>query len=297
MAGEYCTHDPVKKRLLIETSDATVDTDLDEAIVEACRVVDIFMKPYATVPLTGTSLTDQIAIITADFAASIFKRRWIPNEQSTRGNLQPDMLNDLDGSGWFAVALRRMQDYIKSFYTLYTPITAVVNPEIYSDLMKRGVITPLEARALMVNDTLAITNKIDEVMTRTLTETTTKVLTDTVTKNLTEVDDKTLTDVATKTLTDTKTLTETATKGLTQSDTITKDQTLIKDETNTKNETVAVNKTTKDISVKSNTELQTVREYKTKKQNAFIFVRGNGVTDGHPADHEGYEDDTEAMAA
>jgi hypothetical protein len=261
MAGEYCEHDPVKKRLLIETTDTTVDTDLDEAIVEACRVVDIFMKPYATVPLSGTALDDQIAIITADFAASIFKRRWIPNEQSTRGNLQPDMLNDLDGSGWFAVALRRMQDYIKSFYTLYTPITAVVNPEIYADLMKKGVITPLEARNLMIDDGTAIVNKINEVMSRTLT------------------------------------ISEVATKVLDQTDTITRDQTFNKEETNIKDDTITVDKTLNDTQVKTNTETLTVTEYKTKTQNSFTFVRGKGVTDGHPADHEGYEDDSEAMAA
>jgi hypothetical protein len=243
----YCTSTSIKSRLLIKSTDTSMDADITEAISEASRIVDIFMKPYATaIPLEGEDLTDQIAIITADFTASIFKRRWVPNESNVRGNTGLDMINDVDGSGWFAVGLKRIQDYIKAFYTLETSISAVINPVIYSDLMKKGVITPKEARDLMVDDSLAITKKLSEIYSKQIT--------------LTEIND--ISNIKTDTITKDETLTKT------QDDHITKDEALTKTES-------------KDITdVKDITETT----YLTKKQNSFVFISGDETTQGYKED-------------
>ena len=115
----YCVKNDVKDRLLIALTDTSYDTALDVAIAESSRTIDIFLKPYVTVPLV--SVDTQVEIICADMSASIFKRRLIPQEVKLRGTLQPDMINDVDGTGWFAVGLKKLLDYIKSYYSLAEP--------------------------------------------------------------------------------------------------------------------------------------------------------------------------------
>jgi hypothetical protein len=174
----YSTKTAIKDRLLIASTDTSYDTALDTAIAEADRTIDIFLKPYVTVPLT--SVSDQIAIISADFASSIFKRRLVPQEVKLRGTLQPDMINDVDGTGWFAVGLKKLLDYIKSYYALAQAAStadAIVNPDVYMELFKNGVLTLKEARALMASSTAVITKRIAETTTagRTLTNTETDI--------------------------------------------------------------------------------------------------------------------------
>lgn len=175
--AEYCDKTAVKDRLLINTSDTQFDTALDIAIVEADRTIDIFLKPYTTVPLTGT-IPDQIAIIAADFACSIFKRRLNPQEVKLRGTLQPDMINDTDGSGWFAAGLRKLQEYIKSYYALAQEIGSTLhNPDIYLRLFNRGIITAKEARQLINDTSGSVIATIEAtVKTEELTQTTTRTI-------------------------------------------------------------------------------------------------------------------------
>ena len=168
----YCTKDDVMDRLLIKSTDTSYDTALDIAIAEASRTVDIFLKPYTTVPLV--TYDEQISIITSDFAANIFKRRLNPQEVKLRGTMQPDLINDVDGTGWFAMGLKKMLDYIKSYYALAEPAStenAMVNPEVYMQLFKNGTITLKEARALMADADSVITKKLNEISTITKTTT------------------------------------------------------------------------------------------------------------------------------
>ena len=49
------------------------------------------------------------------------------------------MINDVDGTGWFAVGLRKLESYIKSYYTLAQEIGVTVhNPDIYLRLFEKG---------------------------------------------------------------------------------------------------------------------------------------------------------------
>ena len=178
-AAVYCVKDDVKDRLLITTSDTSYDTALDIAIAEASRTVDIFLKPYTTVPLEDT-VPDQVAYITADFASSIFKRRLIPQEVKLRGTIQPDMINDVDGTGWFAVGLKKLQDYIKSYYILAQEIgNTAHNPDIYVKLFKMGLITGKEARLFINNGSSIANTEIDTIIsTKSITESITKITRD-----------------------------------------------------------------------------------------------------------------------
>lgn len=259
----YCTKADIKDRMLIASTDTTYDTSLDIAIIEASRTVDIFLKPYVTVPLV--TYDDAISIITADMSSSIFKRRLMPSEVKLRGSLQPDMINDVDGTGWFAVGLKKLLDYIKSYYALLEPAStssAMVNPEVYMELFKNGTVTLKEARALMANASSVITKKLNEISTLTKTEDLTKTdienitIVKSTTDGLTKTDNIDITKV--NRLTDTESATKTLVKNLTDN--------LIE----TKNK----------INMESNTKLVTEREYKTKKQKMFTFVEGNPDTLG-----------------
>jgi hypothetical protein len=179
----YCSGADVTNRLLLKQIDVQSYTpELNYSIVEASRMVDTFMKPYEpNIPsnwnLTNSSTPpDQIVIITADFAASIFKRRWYPNEVKARGPLQPDMINDVDGTGWFALGLKKVLDFIKDFYALNVnwqgaKTATLINPEIFRDLFAKGVITLQEARAYMSNTNAAITQALNKIITENITTT------------------------------------------------------------------------------------------------------------------------------
>jgi len=161
--GYLTSGSPVKDRLLINLTDNSYNTPLGLACVEASRLVDIFLTPYvATLPLT---LPDaMVQMVTADFAASIFKRRQFPTEQSMKPALQPDMINDVDGTGWFAVGLKRLQDYIKVKYALGVKVpSSVSNPEIYAQLFKDGTITLMELRTYLTDPEATINKKLNEI--------------------------------------------------------------------------------------------------------------------------------------
>ena len=173
----YCDIDLIKNRLLIEITDEQFDDNLEDAADEASTVVDMYLKPYEeTLPLADPD--DMIQHITADFASGIFKRRLNPDEIKLRGSLQVDMINDVDGSGWFAVAFKRLQDYIKVNYTLAVEIgNTVHNPDTYIKLLKDGVLTPKEAREFIRNASSIANTEIDTIVsTKSITETVTKVI-------------------------------------------------------------------------------------------------------------------------
>lgn len=253
----YCDKADVKDRLLIKSADTSYDTALDNAIIEASRTVDIFLKPYADVPLQYT-IPDPVIIITADLSSSIFKRRLIPSEVKIRGAMQPDMINDIDGTGWFALALKKLLDYIKNYYALEeTPDASnlMYNPEIFKELFVKGILTLKEARAYMGNASTAINEALNKVLTTT------------------------------QTLVDTKTLTKTETNVLSDTESLNR----IEDLTTTK--TLATNETKNTIVVDSMTKLDTHRSYPTKKQRGFGFIKGNATSDNVGA---GYTKESES---
>jgi hypothetical protein len=170
---QYCDPTYVKDRVIISTSNTNYDTYLTNAIVEASRLVDMFLTPYITVPLTGT-IPDPIIFITADFAASIFKRRYIPNEAKIRGANTPDFLGDVDATGWFALGMKKMLDYIRVTYGIgaqgINPAqtnAVTVNPDIYMGLYAKGILTLQEARQYMANATSTVREALDKVFTTT----------------------------------------------------------------------------------------------------------------------------------
>ena len=184
----YGTSSEVKNRLLIKSTDTTFDTAITAAIAEADKVVDMYLTPYEEdLPLSETP--DMIGVVANDFAASIFKRRLNPDEVKLRGALQPDMINDVDGSGWFALGLRRLYDYIKIVYALAEEIgNSVYNPDHYMKLFKDGIITLKEARALMKDPTTVINAIVSNI-----------------TKNINSIEESTEIKQITKTLNITKT--------------------------------------------------------------------------------------------
>lgn len=204
---DYCTAAQVKERALIASSDTTYDTRIATCITEAMRMVDIFLTPYTTVPLSVT-IPAQIGIITADFATSIFKSRYFPDEVELRGTTTPDGLNQTDSTGWFAIGLRKMNDYIKNVYTLSTTLgSTVYNPDTYLEFVKQGIMTPKAAKTAMSS-----ANSLALQTIETKTETLTKTETDSLTKTLNEED----------------TIEKTVTEDLTKEETLTKDETVNK---------------------------------------------------------------------
>ena len=257
----YCTKDAVKDRMLVLTSDTTYDTSFDNAIAEASALVDIFLKPYVTVPLS--TYDSNITNLTADFAASIFKRRWMPSEVTVRGTLQPDMINDVDGTGWFALGLRKVEQYIKSYYVLAETLgNTAHNPDIFMSLFKQGLITGKEARNF-INAVSTIANTVIDTITKTLDVTESQTLTKTQVIEL--QDEETIIKDITITQTETKVLKETITtnKNLSTTEEATK---LLSD-----NETIDID--------------DTKRKYHTTKQKAFGFVSSDG--------NGGYQKDSE----
>jgi len=144
--------------LLIATDDTSYNDSLSAAICEASRLVDTFLRAYTTVPLAEDDVTSEISIITADFAASIFKRRMMPEDVTLRGALQPDQINQIDATGWFALGMRKLEQYIKSKYVIQEkPLQdTIYNPEIYIDLFNRGLITAAEVRQFIASSDVKI---------------------------------------------------------------------------------------------------------------------------------------------
>jgi len=149
----YCGIDDIKVRVLIALNDTQYDDALNNAANEATSLVDVFLTPYATTPLTNP--TGTIVDITADFGASIFKRRMFPQEVELRGPQTLaglDTLTQMDATGWFALGLKKLEVYIRNAYVLVKDqMTSVYNPEIYIELFQRGLITGKEARELVTN--------------------------------------------------------------------------------------------------------------------------------------------------
>ena len=164
----YCSIDDIKQRMLIESNDTQYDDALNNAANEASELVDIFLKPYeATLPLESPD--NQIVAITADFGASIFKRRMLPEEVGIRGPSiiaggGTDTLTQMDATGWFALALKKMEQYIRNTYVLVrNQITSIHNPEIYADLYRRGLITGQECRDFLNNAVAVYSKRIDDI--------------------------------------------------------------------------------------------------------------------------------------
>ena len=274
----YCEKTEVKDRLLINESDTQYDTALDNAISEASRLVDIFLKPYITVPLE--EIPSQIAHITADFSASIFKRRWTPQEAKIRGTLQPDMINDVDGTGWFALGLRKVEQYIKSYYVLAEELgNTAHNPDIFMSLFKQGLITGKEARNF-INATSAISNKIIDDITKSLDVTETQVLTKDQTLKLDETDTITKTidvsDTLTKILNETDDIHRTLVDAITKEETLTKTQTDNITQTIKRGETLSTELTdTKMLTQKVDKDEVKDARYPYKKQHSFVFTESD----------------------
>ena len=175
---QYCAVADLVDRMLVKANDvANYTPEMTYCIVEASRMVDTFLMPYVTtlpyvVTGVGKNIPDQIVIVSADFAASVFKRRYVPSEVKMK-NLMPDMINDVDGSGWFALGLKKLIEYIKDNFALTnnSPDTngLVFNPEIMKELYAKGIITMKEARAYMANPNQAIQEAINRITTETLT--------------------------------------------------------------------------------------------------------------------------------
>jgi len=166
---EYCNIDLVKDRLLIAIDDTTYDEALHNAVKEASRVCDMFLRAYTNVPLEPTIEEQagcgtvyvyyyEIQQATADIAASIFKRRMMPEDVTLRGALQPDQLNQMDATGWFALGIRKLEQFIKSKFGIQDkPLeNTIYNPELYIELFNRGLITIAEVRQFIVNPDVKI---------------------------------------------------------------------------------------------------------------------------------------------
>jgi hypothetical protein len=104
----------------------------------------------------------------------------LPDEVKIQGSLQPDQMNEMNAQGWFAQGIRKIEQYIKSYYTLAQspidisgtpPINQIHNPELYLVLFEKGIITGKEARMYMAN---AYANAIKRVEEITRTEVITK---------------------------------------------------------------------------------------------------------------------------
>jgi hypothetical protein len=290
----YCSIDDVKDRLLIATNDTSYDTALNNAVNEASVVCDMFLRAYTSVPLSSP-YPDEVRYATADIASSIFKRRMMPEDVTLRGALQPDQLNQMDATGWFALGIRKLEQYIKSKYVVQDkPFTSntVYNPEIYIDLMSKGVITPAEARQYVTGATQATVKELKDVIT-TLTQTinTTQTLNDTVARaeNLTKTLNQTLTTTTNETLNTTRTqiqqLTDNLTKTIVQSlnDTVTRVLTETTNQTISKQLTDALNETVNRIVAETSNKTETLDATRTigefHKQKQIKVIKGKADSD------------------
>ena len=160
----YCQIEWIKTRVLISDNDTTFDTLLNTAANEATDLVNLFLEPYdSAINITTGSVfsnpTLQVQEITADFGASIFKRRHLPEgDIQLQGVIQPEGdANQIVASGYFGMALRKLEDYIKFHYGLKgNPVVNMNNGPIIMALLKQGIIKLNEARSLLNNTTTVI---------------------------------------------------------------------------------------------------------------------------------------------
>ena len=273
----YCDITLLKDRLLIGVNDTQYDDALNNAVNEASRLVDLFLKPYTNVPLNDAD--EQIEAITADFGASIFKRRMLPDEVRMRGTdiLQPD-LGAVDATGWFALALRKIEQYIKNYYVLTQAFaengSTVHNPRLYLQMLKEGIITGKEARQMMDTATIETIKEIQELTktlitneTITLSKEVSDILNQTVNRELTTNDTQNIS----KTIVDT--VNDTLHKIYTDNETISIEKTLTQILNDTITQTISIDKTL--ATNETLTTNETVSEYKTKRQKSFVFIKSD----------------------
>ena len=168
----YAALNDVKDRMLIALNDTNYNTALNAAMNEASVVVDMFLVAYTTIPLNP--VPDAIAIATADIAASIFKRRMMPEDVEIKGNLTPDNEGELVARGWFGQGIQKLEQYIRSVYVIGTAITTISNPQVYMDLYNRKIITAKEAREFMTA-AAAVVKNVTDTLVKNLTEINVKV--------------------------------------------------------------------------------------------------------------------------
>jgi hypothetical protein len=170
ISNAYPTMEQMYDRLGMVTGDGK-DTQIQSAAVTASRLVDTFLKPYVTVPLTGT-VPDQVMDLTADIGASMYKRILYPTEMHLLGKLTPDTRSQISmATGWMALGISKLQEYIRSFYTLAQTVgTTLYNQNVFNQLAKDGIITTKEARAF-INAANIIVKTEQETLTKTKTET------------------------------------------------------------------------------------------------------------------------------
>jgi len=155
---------------LISDNDTTWDYLLNSAANEATDLINMFLEPYDSAINISTNTvfsnpTLQVQEITADFGASIFKRRHLPEgDIQIQGVIQPEGdANQIVASGYFGMALRKLQDYIKFHYGLKgNPVLNINNGPIVMELLKQGLIKLNEARS-MLNNTTTIIWRIERV--------------------------------------------------------------------------------------------------------------------------------------
>ena len=167
LGNDASSGNSIKDRLLIALTDTSYDDYLQTSAQEASRLIDTFLEPYEqTLPLNNT-IPEQIKIICADFATSIFKRRMMPEDVKLEGALQPDIsVNVMIASGWFAQGIKKLEEYIKNHYAIKgISVTSINNPLIYLNLLKSGSITLKEARTFITDANTAITNVIKNYIT------------------------------------------------------------------------------------------------------------------------------------
>ena len=92
--------DAIKERLLIQ--DATLDTEVEAALVEALLYVEKAINKYDPDFVLATILEDTFLWgVASDLGAGIFKRRHMPEEMDT---------------GWWAQGLKKLETYIQTEY-------------------------------------------------------------------------------------------------------------------------------------------------------------------------------------
>jgi len=136
----------------IETGKSVNYIKIEESGCETLYVDDISLIT------SGGDYPEEIKVITADFGASIFKRRMMPEDVTLRGALQPDQLNQMDATGWFALGIRKLEQFIKSKFGIQDkPLQdTIYNPELYIELFNRGLVTIAEVRQFIVNPDVKI---------------------------------------------------------------------------------------------------------------------------------------------
>jgi hypothetical protein len=160
----YVSLNDIKDRMLIPLDDDQFDDALNAAGLEASRVIDMFLGAYTTVPLTDNTVPREVAIISADIAASIFKRRMMPEDVELHGSLTPDNSDEIVARGWFGQGIQKLEQYIRSHYVIGTAVTTISNPDVYMNLYNKKLITAKEAREFMTAAAAVVKNVADTLV-------------------------------------------------------------------------------------------------------------------------------------